>query len=157
MTVVSSVFTQEHAQRDGRRWIAETHTDHLAVKHVVRWLAAAGLDYAAIAAARAAQIEASLRTGEIEENIISILRDGRLAAISFVHSTIAANRSALRDAYTKATRVEAIMIGDFLGSLTDAQLQSLFSMTGGQVTTLRTSKLTPAATAATTIRATTGA
>jgi hypothetical protein len=49
------------------------------------------------------------------------------------------------------------MIGDFLSTLTNAQLQTLFSMTSGQVTTLRSSKLTPAASAAATIRAATGA
>ena len=49
------------------------------------------------------------------------------------------------------------MIGDFLASLTDTQLRNAFSMTAGQVTTLRTNKLTPATNAATTIRATTGA
>jgi hypothetical protein len=48
------------------------------------------------------------------------------------------------------------MIGDFLSSLTDGQLQTIFSMTAGQVTTLRSTKLTPAATAAATIRAATG-
>jgi len=79
------------------------------------------------------------------------------ATMTFVYSTAGQMRTALREAYRNATRVEAVMIGDFLSSLTDGQLQTLFGLTAGQVTTLRTSKLTPAATAAASIRATTGA
>jgi hypothetical protein len=63
----------------------------------------------------------------------------------------------LRSGYQSATRIEAIFAGDFLASLTDTQLRNLFGMTQGEVTTLRTNKLTPAANAAATIRATTGA
>jgi hypothetical protein len=65
--------------------------------------------------------------------------------------------NALRAAYQDATRTEAIFTGDFLGSLTDAQLRNAFGITQAQVTTLRTNKLVPAENAANTIRATSGA
>ncbi len=93
---------------------------------------------------------------EIERNIADVTANGSLATPVLVLSTAAANFAALRTAYQTATKVEAIMIGDFLSTLTDAQLQNAFSLTAGQVTTLRTNKLTPAASAAATIRAAAG-
>ena len=62
-----------------------------------------------------------------------------------------------RDFYRVATQTQAVMIGDYLAARTDAQLQVAFGLTAAQVTALRSSKLTPAATAAATVRATTGA
>ncbi len=94
---------------------------------------------------------------EIERNIQDVTTNGSLATPVLILSTAAANFAALRTAYLTATKVEAIMMGDFLSTLTDGQLQTAFGLTAGQVTTLRTNKLTPAASAASTIRATTGA
>ncbi len=93
---------------------------------------------------------------EIERNVVDVTTNGSLATPVLILSTAAANFAALRAAYQTSTKVEAIMIGDFLSTLTDAQLQTAFSLTAGQVTTLRTNKLTPAASAAATIRAATG-
>lgn len=156
MAIVSSTLLAEAAQTDGRFWVQETHTDQLSVQYVVRYLAAIGTDTAALLAARATQISADITAGEIANNMASVLLLGSLAVAALNYSTAAANFAALRTAYATATQVQAIMIGDFLSSLTNAQLQTAFGMTAGQVTTLRTNKLTPAANAATTIRASVG-
>ncbi len=157
MGIVSSVLVAESAQKDGRKWIQETHTDNVGLVYVIRYLAAVGLDTAAIMAARATQLGDDLTAAEIAANVARITADGSLATIVLNYSTALQSRTALRAAYLTATKVDAIMIGDFLSGLTDGQLQTLFSMTAGQVTTLRTNKLTPAAAAAATIRASTGA
>jgi hypothetical protein len=157
MAIVSSVIVEDAIQRDGRRWVREHHTDHLGIVHAIAYLAAAGFDAAAALLARVATLEASLREREIAANIASIVTEGRFAVTTFVHSTVAQNRAALREAYRTATRVEAIMVGDFLNTLTNTQLQNLFNLTGAEVTTLRTNKLAPAAAAADDIRASTGA
>lgn len=157
MPIVSSVIVDNALQKDGRRWIREHHTDHVGVVRAVQYLAAAGFNTATAMAARVAVLDAEMTQNEIATNIAGILIDGRNAPVSLVYSTVAQNRAALRAAYQLASRVEAIMIADFLASLTDAQLASLFGMTAAQVTTLKTNKLTPAATAAATIRASTGA
>jgi hypothetical protein len=156
VAIVSSVIAEDAVQRDGRRWLREHHTDHLGVVHVITYLAAAGHDAAAALLARVATIEASLRDQEIAANMASVVTEGRFAEVTLVHSTVAQNRAALREAYRSATRVEAIMIGDYLNSLTNAQLQSAFGLTSAQVNTLRTNKLAPAAANADSIRATTG-
>ena len=94
---------------------------------------------------------------EIDANIASVMLSGSLAAYTLDNSTAAQNFAALREAYRSATQTQAVMVGDFLSSLTNNQLQNAFGMTAGQVTTLRDNKLTPAATAAATIRAAAGA
>lgn len=157
MSIVSSVLLTEGAQKDGRAWVQETHTDNIGLKYVIRYLAAVGLDTATVLAARAITLADDIANAEIAANVAAVVANGSLAVLAFNYSTAAQGRTALRAAYLTATRVDAIMIGDFLSTLTDAQLQAAFSMTAGQVTTLRTNKLTPAASAAATIRATTGA
>lgn len=157
MPIVSSVLTQEGAQKDGRKWVEEVHTDHLGLRHVFRWLAAVGIDANAVMLARVARILEELEAREIAANITSVIANGSEASTSTDYSTAAANFAALRGAYQTSTRVEAIMIGDFLSSLSDAALRIAFGMTQAQVTTLRTNKLTPAANLAASIRAQTGA
>lgn len=152
MSIVSSVITSVDTQSDGRRRVYESHTDHTGYVHLRQYLTTAIADINAALAAYAAGLPESLKQQEITENVREVTSRGSLATYTTVHSTVNQNLAALRDAYRNSLRVEAIMIGDFLSSLTNAQLQSIFNMTAGAVTTLRANKLTPAATAATDIR-----
>jgi hypothetical protein len=157
MSIVSSITADVAVQKDGRRWVRELHTDQVGLQYVRNWLATAVDDLAAALAAYATQLSADITAREIANNVAQVLANGSVAVLTFVYSTPTLMFTSLRPAYQTATRVDAIMIGDFLSSLTDGQLQTVFSMTAGQVTTLRANKLTPAANAATTIRASTGA
>lgn len=156
MTIVSSVIVELSPQRDGRFWSAERHTDQLGIAYEFRSLLNANANATTVMNGRVASINETLRATEIITNIAAILADGQLATTSLNYSTAAENFAALRFAYQTATRTEAIFIGDFLSSLTNNQLATAFGITLAQVTTLRTNKLTPAAAAATTIRASTG-
>jgi hypothetical protein len=156
MSIVSSVIARNDVQADGRRWIYEIHKDQAGVEHYRSYLAAAGFDTAAALAAYATQCWADIQASEISQNISQVTTLGSLATTTLVYTTAAANFAALRVAYQTATQDQAIMIGDFLSSLTNGQLQTAFGMTAGQVTTLRTNKLTPAATLAASIRASVG-
>lgn len=156
MSIVSSQILEDAAQKDGRRWIREQHIDQVSVRYIRAYLTTAVADASAALATYATQLALDIVALEIGRNIADVAVNGSLATISLVYSTAAQNRAAGRTAYLNATRVEAIMIGDFLSSLTDAQLQTIFSMTAGQVTTLRSNKLTPAATNAAAIRAAAG-
>lgn len=157
MTIASSVILSDQAQRDARRWITERHRDAAGIDYLRTYLADAAVDANASLAAYAVNLEANLEAQEIATNIAQVTALGSLAVTTLAFTTAAQNFAALRAAYQFATQVQAIMIGDFLSARTDAQLQAAFSMTVGQVTTLRTSKLTPAANAAATIRASSGA
>lgn len=126
------------------------------MKYDRNYLAAAGLDTAAALVAYALSLADDIQAREIGKNIADVATNGSLASPTLVYSTAAQNFSSLRAVYQLATQTQAIMIGDFLNTLTDLQLQNAFSITAGQVTTLRANKLVPAATAATTIRAAAG-
>ena len=64
MTIISSTFAAGHAQIDGRRYVTNTHTDHLGVQHKREYLASVGADHAVIAAAQGPQVEAELAEAE---------------------------------------------------------------------------------------------
>lgn len=64
--IVSSVHVEGPAQVDGRHYVAETHTDHLGGVYTFEYLAAVGADYASIATARAAALEAQLAEAEAD-------------------------------------------------------------------------------------------
>lgn len=157
MSIVASVVLSDSVQIDGRRDIRERHIDHLGAEHLRQYLAAAGADSAAALTAYAARLPGELRDNEIASNIDAVVSRGSLAGVTLQHSTAAQNFAALRQAYQTMTKTEAIFAGDFLSSLTSAQLQAAFGLTAGQVTTLRSNKLTPAAAAAATIRNSVGA
>lgn len=156
MSIVSSSIVAQDVQRDGRIWVRELHTDQVGAQYTRQYLAGALDNLNAALAAYATQLAIDIATTEIGADLAAILRDGSAAVVTTVYATLAQIRTALRNAYQNATRQDAIMLGDFLSSLTDAQLQTLFSMTAGQVTTLRANKLTPAATTAAAIRAAAG-
>lgn len=155
--IVSSSITEDSRQADGRRWIAEQHIDQLGLIYAVRYLVDALFDVAAALAARVTALNASLVSAEIASNISRITTLGSLATVTLSYSTAAQSVAALRIAYAVSSQTQAVFIGDFLSSLTDAQLQTAFGLTQGQVTTLRTNKLTPAATQASALRAAVGA
>jgi hypothetical protein len=94
---------------------------------------------------------------EIDFNLSSIKANGSLATVTLVASSVAENATAIRTAYSAATALEAIMIADYLSTLTDTQLMNAFNLTAQQVTNLRSNKLTPAANTASAIRSAVGA
>lgn len=155
-TMTSSTVVSDRAQKDARRQVQELHVDSLGSRYQIGYLCAQAFDAAANLISNAAAILSGVVAEEINNNILAVTANGSLAVPKFVYSAVAANVAALRAAYLIATRTEAIMIGDYLSSLTDVQLQNAFGLTAGQVTTLRTNKLTPAANLATSIRAATG-
>lgn len=156
MSIVSSTFASGVPQRDGRAWIDEKHVDHLSRVYEILYL---GLLNAAATrlSERAVLLATQAIDAEIAANLLLISTLGSVAAVTLDYSTVAQNAAAIRAAYVDATQAQAVMMGDYLAARTNAQLQVAFGLTAAQVTTLRTNKLTPAATAAATVRATTGA
>ncbi len=137
MSIVSSVIASDSAQKDGRRWIRELHTDHVARVWERNYLAQSADDANAALSAYAILLNADIQAQEIGANVAQATSIGSLATVSLVYTTAAQNFAGLRAAYLTATQTQAIMIGDFLSARTDAQLQTAFGMTAGRVTTLR--------------------
>ena len=157
MGIVSSSILSDTVQKNGCRDIRERHLDHLGIEHLRYYLAPAGADVSAALTAYASRLPGDLRDNEIASNIDEIVTQGAVAEVSLRHSTAAQNFAALRAGYLAMKKTEVIFAGDFLASLTDAQLRAAFGLTAAQVTALRSNKLTPAAAAAATIRNSTGA
>lgn len=156
MPIVSSAIVEASRQRDGRTRVRERHVDHLDVSHEWTYAAEPGFNLATALAAHAVSLGAQLRASEIEGNLDSVVTLGADATVTFRHSNVAQNAAGLRERYRRAIRIEAVMMGEYLAGLTNGQLQAAFGLTAGQVTTLRTNKLTPAAAQATAIRAAAG-
>jgi hypothetical protein len=113
-------------------------------------------DVATFLAGEAVSLTQSLTDAEIASNIMDVATQGSLATPTLRYSTAAQNFAALRAVYQFATQLQSVMIGDFLNTLTNAQLATAFGITTSAAATLRTNKLAPAAAIATNIRANTG-
>lgn len=151
MNIISSSYVSV-VQKDGRRDVHEVHTDLAGVTHDVHSLAGPNDNLDILLASHADDLGINLELDEVKANVYGVKTLGSEFSPTFLYSTVAENLVAGRAAYIGSTRIEAVMIGDFLSGLTNPQLQNIFSMTAGQVTTLRANKLTPAASAATAIR-----
>jgi hypothetical protein len=66
VSIVSSTHIVGHAQRDGRRYVTETHLDHEGVAYGFEYLASNDVNTSAVLSARAASLEAALAAAEIE-------------------------------------------------------------------------------------------
>ena len=156
VTVSSSQAIAEGAQKDGRFYVIEKFVLSNGQNLANLYLAADGFDTAAHLTASAVQLIADLTAAEINDNVSQVLALGSLANPVLAFSVASDNFAALRTAYATATQLQAVMIGDFLNTLTNGQLATAFGITTGQASTLRTNKLAPAASLATSVRASVG-
>lgn len=156
MPIVSSQIIGHDRQADGRISIVEKHVDQLGRDRLITYIDAANTDFAQRLADNAAIMSENLVLSEGWDNLRDIVLNGSLATLTFDHVTVTQMAVVVRNAYRDATGLRATMVGDFLSTLTNAQLQNVFSMTAGQVTTLRNNRLTPQAARAAAIRAEAG-
>lgn len=156
VTIVSSVITGDGSQVDGRRQISEVHTDSLGVTYLISYLADKNTNTNANLLARPAIILSELSAVEVANNLAIVSTFGVQASPVTIYSTAAANIAALRAVYQTFTQTQAAFTGEYLSSLSDVILQSVFTMTAQQVTNLRANSLTPMAALAAQIRAAVG-
>lgn len=105
-------------------------------------------DISAFFLASRAGLQSSLAASEIADCLSRVRDSGSLAVLKLHYAVLDDVSIAVREAYRLATKTDAVMLGDYLSKLTDAQLKALFAATDGEVTTLKSGKLTPAATSA---------
>ncbi len=137
MPIVSSAVIDDRAQRDGRRAVREQHVDDQAVVYTVDYLAEQGADTAAPLAARAVQLAADLAAAELAANVQAAYAQG---AATFRWATVAAFRTAVRQAFQTATAWDAARLGKYISGLglTDNQYQTIFGVSAGaQLTALK--------------------
>ena len=135
--IISSVVVSDQPQIDGRRWIRERHTDHMAVVYFRDYVAVAGLVIADGFPAVVAILNQHLTDAEIARDLANIYERGNLAVVTTNYVTLVDIRTALREAYRTVTREQAFALGAFLNTLTNTQLGTLFGVSGAGLTALR--------------------
>lgn len=137
MSIVNSTYELEAARADGRRWVTERHTDNAGVVRVARYFAPADCDYAAVLAARAVRLWASIVRHEIEA-ALEVDADPVL-----VYATKSDFLPVYREAYRYSTRERCAALSAWLlnritsGWTTDTQVRNGFNLTAQEWTTLK--------------------
>lgn len=137
MAIVSSTFTAGPAQKDGRRYVTETHTDSAGGKHLRSYLAAVGADHQAIANARAVLV-----AEEIAQDEFMAVLDGDVAIV-VVHQTLVQLAQRLRAYFLTSERFECARVARWImnrldaGHITEAQMRNAFGLTALQWSNLR--------------------
>jgi hypothetical protein len=137
MAIVSSTYTLEVPQVDGRRWVREDHVDQIGKHWLIRYLAAVGADYATILANHATAQWAQIVNDEIM-TALAVDADPVL-----VYATKTDFVPVLRAAYRTSSDVECGRLATWIvnrvnsGWVTEAQVQTAFGMTDPQYATFR--------------------
>lgn len=127
MPIVTSVIVENTLQPDGRRSVRERHVDSVGAEQFCSYLGPAGVDAAAVMAARVSLLNAALKSHEINANLAKALA-GETDAFTFAHSSVDENLAALRELYRVATRWEVVILGHALHhqNLSNARVDTLF-------------------------------
>jgi hypothetical protein len=137
MAIVSSTCALGHPQADGRRYVAESHTDSAGGVHRREYGPVGEVDYAAILAARAQALGAEL--AEVEAGL-AFEQD---AAPVLVHQTAVQLAARFREAYRNASDIRQARMATWLlarivaGHFTDAQVRNAFGLTVTQYNNLK--------------------
>ena len=153
--ITSSTFTSV-TQADGSKTVHEIHTDILGITHDIVYSAAAADDLTAAMNAHAIDLGVNLAAQEVAENMNRAMTLGKFAVNVTHYSTAAQNTAALTAAWPTLLNTQAIFIGEYLNTLSDAILQSVFGWTALYEANIRTTYLIPYAAMAANIRSATG-
>lgn len=138
MSITASIILTDSPMPDGRRFITERHTDHLGVFHFRTYICLQQDTPSNNLPVSATNIAQVLRSAEIEANMVKAL-NGETDTFIFQHSTVAQNRSRLRELFKTATKFELITLGYVLHTmdLSDNQLKLIFEINDAQLPALK--------------------
>lgn len=129
MAIVETSLTEDnHFQADGTKYVQEFHTDSAGRVHRFEYKWRAGMDRAAIAAARAAQLAEAVAEQEVEQALEAD------AAPQIVQQTGAQFLARLREKYRASDRERCAKIARWIvrrldaGHVTQAQLRNAFGL-----------------------------
>ena len=139
-TIVSSVLDADAtAQKDGRFYVRELHTDSLGKHYRFEYLAAPGVDKSAVMAARAATIIPGVQQAEM----LAAINDGSTLA-SLAYNTLASALEYVGSQYgggveqeTLARGAQWVLARISAGELTDAQVQTALGMDSATYTAFK--------------------
>ncbi len=126
-----------HTMHDGRKYVTEEVVDTQGNFHPRLYLAAAGEDSQAHLVETQAQYEASLTEDELASHLRQVVELGGDAVISLKFVTPGNLRSYLREHFRDMHGVEVGRMAEFLLTMTDNQLKTLFSANDVQLVPLK--------------------
>jgi hypothetical protein len=138
MPIVTSTFSLGHAQKDGRKYSVESHTDHAGVVHQAEYLSAVSENNNAVMLARALVIAEQLKNTELNYAIFEAPWDYVLqwATNSDLSAWVRAEyKTASKDVL--ALIAKRILEWITNGRFTDTQVRTVFGLTSPQWTTLK--------------------
>lgn len=140
MSITSSVVTIEAAQKDGRRWVHEAHSDAIGVAQLVDYLGSSDVASTAQATANARALVLNIVLADTE---FAAKRMIDASPLPLRWQTAAQFIARIRAAYKSFGKVDLARLATWIlhritdGTVTDAQLQAAFGLTSGQWTTLK--------------------
>jgi hypothetical protein len=125
---LTSSYTVEHDQIDGRFWVNEKHVDVISREHFLSYLATDAIDKDATLLIHAAQLEPDLIFAEVMECI-------EFDRITFVYSTKNQVAAAIRQLYKDGNPELVVRIARWIrrriiaGDFTETQVRNAFGLT----------------------------
>jgi hypothetical protein len=145
VSIVSSTFAVGAAQKDGRVFVLEKHTDNLGIVWPRSYgPVAANSNFASIMATAATQIALQI---EVNEYLTKVAADA--SPLPFVYQTAAQFAAKYRFDYQNSLGFSAAYLAYWIinrinaGDFTDLQVQNAFGLTSTQYTTLKITKFVP--------------
>jgi len=132
---LTSSYTVEHAQADGRRWVVESHVDALLREHVRSYLASDTVNKDAVLAAYAVNLENSLKEGDYYKCL-------QLDSVSIEYASKTEIAAYFRIRYRDGPPDEVVRIARWIrrriasGEFTVTQVRNAFGLTLTQWNTL---------------------
>lgn len=139
MPVVTSSLSVGHAQRDGRRYVTETHTDHLGRVHEREFLADEGTDLHALLAQHAAELDRTLREtqlGEIEQALFAGVNPFPPGNADFDYVSRAQALGWLMTRHIDDPAEQIVKVAPLMSAVTDAEMAAL-GMSSEQIAGIR--------------------
>ena len=137
-------ITVGHAQKDGRKFVLEVHTDAQGEFARAEYLAEDGADHNAIATARTAVLLASLAEQEFERMLEADVDPDLDPLPPLRFQTMAELVARIREAFRSRNREQLCRIARWIlnriadGRLTDVQIRNAFGLTAPQYNALKT-------------------
>ena len=138
MPINSSQIIDDSPQHDGRRYVTELHTDHLAQQYRIIYLCTADFDAAAAMSARVASILERLAERELDDNEQRAM-EGDFQPPTFNHCTPLQLRNRLREVFRTVKGFVACRLAWYIEqlNLTDNQYKQMFGVNDAQLVLLK--------------------
>jgi len=125
---LTSSYTIEHAQSDGRKWVREKHIDDFAKEHFISYLSTDALNKDTILAVHAVDVEANLKIQDFQKSL-------ELDIVSNEYATNSEIAAYVRERYKNGSPEEVVRIARWIkrriasGQFTETQVRNVFGLT----------------------------